>query len=804
MSFFNILILLLIFFRPECLFGSSYKTSQENLYSVMVNSENQQLSKHINKQLNKYKDTLFSKVIEREITENILSILKDKKVLLPDLNAPVFYKAGEKLKILYKINNPYQYGFVLIGNKNVMRSHLISKDHYIQFFNNSQLIRKVLFNIKEEYLKRGYANIELSHEIKTNEKDFIKTVYISIKEGQLVKIKDIHLSGEFSRSADYYVQFIKKHGGSLVQRNYYYNQGLQKGLKNLINLLKNTGYLSAKGYLTSSQKEQNRAVIEVNLQEGPLSRIKNIVFNGNKYFSDKQLMNAIQIKPDTALDLDLIEQAEQRIVSKYKTAGFIEIILKNRKNVTQYNEKTKTAVLYFDIQENTKIKIVDIFVKKNKSTKTSFILNNIPIKKGDYLTIDKIDQAIKNLRNLGIFSSINISTKPAGEHSEDRVLIVQTTERKPRSLRLALGLNTQRTLTSRGFVEFTHKNILGSGRRFFSHLKLQSNIARYFQLSSIEPEYIEHQILASYFEPFILGSGFSGQIQLSNSSQIFSHSQIQGDDITNIANTTRINFLLQRKLNHFIHLNWIVAGLERRKEVQYNKDGCIRMDSSTLCSQQLPLDIGSTGLAINIDKRNNIIAASEGFLSRIFLEYVWPFNSSDSASKMPFIKTEIKHFDFRSIYKNWILVNSFHGGLISGLKIEDVELGFPVSRGFILGGISSLRGFDGLINGERVPDAEELPIEGANALIAGSSSFYFLLKSECRFPITDNLLWTVFYDGGMVGIEGKTFAQPYRHSAGVGLRYKTPLGPVAGYIAVKILPKENESPFLLHLSFGEF
>ena len=773
------------------------------IQEIIVNSENKRLTHYINRKLKNYKNKKISQSIRNQITEDIFSVLKEKKILLPDLSEPTFYLTENKLRISFEIRNPYRYGFVITGNQNLSRSYLISREHYIQFFNNAQLLRKVTFKIKTDYLKKGYANIQLDHTIKTDEKNFIKTVYISIQEGHPVKIKSINISGQFSRPVDYYVQFIRKHSGLLVQKNFYYNEGLQKGLKSLLNGLKNEGYLSATGYLKASQQKNHKVVIEATVLEGPLSRVKEIKFSGNKYFSDEQLLSIIQTKTNAGLNINVIEKDIQALVSEYKEAGFIEMVLKNKANVIQYDEQSAEAILHFDVEERTKIKIVDIIIKNNVSTETSFILKNIYIKIGDFLTVDKIDSSIKSLRNLGIFSFINISTEQVDENSENRNLIVQVEERKPRSLRAVLGLNTQRTLTARGFVEFSHKNIFGTGRRFFSHLKLQSNIAHYFQLDATAPDHIEHQVLASYFEPFILGTFFDSQIQVANSSQIFSHIDIQGGGSTNVADTIAVNLLLQRKINNFINLNWIVIGLEQRKEVKYNNEECIDPDSP-LCDEKLPLNIASTGLSLNIDRRNSIISTSDGFLSKIFVEYVWPFDVDRSFSKMSFVKMEIKHFDFRPIYKNWILVNSIQGGIISGVRERTVHDGFPVSRGFILGGINSLRGFDGLINGERVPDKEELPIEGANTIIPGRSSFYFLIKSEFRFPITDNLLWTVFYDGGMVGVEGKSFQKPYRHSSGIGLRYKTPLGPVTGYIAFKISPKKNEALILPHLSFGEF
>ena len=116
-------------------------------------------------------------------------------------------------------------------------------------------------------------------------------------------------------------------------------------------------------------------------------------------------------------------------------------------------------------------------------------------------------------------------------------------------------------------------------------------------------------------------------------------------------------------------------------------------------------------------------------MSQIFFEYAWPFSSKN----IQFLKMELKHFDFRPLSNRWIWFNSLQGGMISNLHRQENEGGVPVSRAFILGGINSLRGFDGLIQGERVPNKEEFPIEHANSLIFNRSSFYLLIKTELRF-----------------------------------------------------------------------
>ena len=778
------------------------KEKPHTIQKITVLTENKKLQKSISRQLKSYITKSFSQKQINNISEDLEVFLKKRKILLPNFSPPELSITEKKVSIVYKINNPYRYGWVLSGNKSIDKIHLISKDTYNRFFNDPQLVRKTLFTIKEFYLSKGFANVQMSSKVKTNKKDFIKTVYIAVKEGSKIKIKDIKLSGQFSKNPKYYKSFIKKYSGALVKKNFFYNEGLQKGFKNLLNYLKNQGRLSAEGYLKSTPVGSSKMNIEITLLEGPLNFVKDIVFTGNKYFSNEQLLKIIKTRPRSALNINSIEQDRQTIINTYKKEGFIEMTLNKTEDLIQYDEKTNSAVLNFNISENDKIQIADIIIRNNEITKASFILKNIPVKKGGILTTKNIDLTLRKLRNLGIFSSINIMTEPAEGEPGLRYLIIQVKERKARSLRMAAGLNTERTLTARGFIEFSSKNIAGTGRQFFSHLKLQSNIARYLEIKSTHPNYLERQVSASWFEPFFLGTGFNGQVQLSNSSQIFSYQRIQDSGLTNIADTSKINLLLQRKINTFINLNWILISLERRKEIEYGQTSC--QNQPDQCSNTPFLNIGSTGLIFNIDKRNSLLAASDGFLSKILAEYVWPINKKTSLNKMSFVKMEIKHFDFRPIYKKLIWVNSFQGGLIWGTGGRPEHLKFPVSRGFILGGINSLRGFDGLINGERVPDKQELPIQGANELISGRHSLYFLLKSECRFPISGNLLGTVFYDGGMVGIQGKKFNKPYRHSAGVGLRYKTPLGPVAGYIAFKIDPKKHESRLLPHLSFGDF
>ena len=767
---------------------------------ITIKSENRKLERIFLKKIQPYQGQIFSKELSDKIHNQILSILKTQKIFLPKIEGPSFIGDGNTLEIAYEIKNPYQYGFILSGNKSLEQYKLIPKKTTKRYFNNSQFIEKIQAQIKESYLKKGYSNIKQEYKIKIDERNFIKTIYINIEEGVQTKIEKIKLFGQFSRPRSYYINLIYDYSSPLIRKKLFYNPDLQEGLKNLLNLLRNEGYLQAKALARVTQIEDHKVTVDVILNEGPGVKIKKINFIGNKYFSSRKLIRLMKIKVNNILNIKHLETDIETIVNTYRNTGFIKMDLVNRDKVVEYNKKEASVVLNFNILENTRVKISDIIVQGNIVTKTDFIINSLSIKKEEILTPQKIEKSIQQLRTLGIFSSINMLIGKEGKNQKKETLIIKVEERKPRSIRAALGINTERTLTARGLAEYSHRNIKGTGKHMFSRLKLQSNIAQYAQISSSEPEHLEHQVSLGYIEPLLFGSRFNGQISLSNSDQIFAYDRTEEGNITDIVNSTKINILLKTIVLNFVTINWTLFGWEGRTD--FKKSTACETINPDLCDSNT-LNLATTALSLNIDKRDQILSPSRGFLSQVFLEYSGTFYFVHSSDEIQFIKMEVKHFDFRPIYPKWVWTNSLQAGFIA--NINNLEQGgFPVSRAFILGGVNSLRGFDGLIHSERIPDKDELSIEDANELIYSRSSFYLLLRTELRFPISRNFNGSLFYDGGVVTISGRRFTRPYRHSSGVGIRYKTPLGPIAGYIAFKIDPKPQESPVRLHLSFGSF
>jgi outer membrane protein assembly factor BamA len=135
-----------------------------------------------------------------------------------------------------------------------------------------------------------------------------------------------------------------------------------------------------------------------------------------------------------------------------------------------------------------------------------------------------------------------------------------------------------------------------------------------------------------------------------------------------------------------------------------------------------------------------------------------------------------------------------NGAPIPG-EFETVE-DLPGSERFFAGGDTSIRGF--ALDSVTTPDtvsAQGFP-KGGNAVL--------ILNAELRVPVWGDLGMAVFMDGGNVfnRVTAFDFGE-LRGAMGLGVRYRSPIGPVRLDWGFKMDPRENERGSALHFSIGQ-
>jgi outer membrane protein insertion porin family len=208
------------------------------------------------------------------------------------------------------------------------------------------------------------------------------------------------------------------------------------------------------------------------------------------------------------------------------------------------------------------------------------------------------------------------------------------------------------------------------------------------------------------------------------------------------------------------------------------------IDESEIDRRFYPFSTTSISGSYIWEKRDDPFNPTKGFFFSSALEWAFPYFKTES----DFLKTFNKFQCYASIIPGLTLGSTVRLGLAKGRV--------PVYERFFAGGSSSYRGaeFDEL--GPKDPVSSK-PI-GGKALL--------LFNFELTFPVVStlkDLYGSIFYDKGNVFSARKQLSLGGLQDAlGLGLRYRTPLGPVRLEIAWNLDAPSGEKNVLGFITIG--
>ncbi len=451
---------------------------------------------------------------------------------------------------------------------------------------------------------------------------------------------------------------------------------------------------------------------------------------------------------------DTILNAETAIVGSLKRLGYPFASVTGRDIVADHASRTLDVTL--KASAGMEAAFGTVSVSGTRKTDPDFVIQQADIPEGARYSPETLRKAEKNLRDLGIFSSVRIVEADRVDGDGHLPLTIEVSERK----RSVIGGGATWSSTEGVGLEayWRHRNLFGRAEQ----LSIEGSVGR---LTNGGLDELEYNTAVTFTKPGAFGPATSFSATLG-----------------------------ARQENPETYQSRSVYGkLQGSKDLSETLKVSLGTELS-FAREEDALGTGNYALfgifgQVTWDTRDNILDPTRGFRVTGKLE---PAYDIETGGIMTFVKADAAAYRAVDEAKRLVLAGRVGGGSIVGASTRDIQ----PSRRYYVGGGGSVRGYAYRNVGPRVTtsDGEEV--------IGGLS--YLEASAEARIKVTDTIGVVPFIDvGAAYPDEIPDFSEPLKVGTGVGLRYYTPIGPLRFDVAVPLDPGPDDPSFALYLGLSQ-
>ncbi|MFH1831046.1 MAG: outer membrane protein assembly factor BamA [Pseudomonadota bacterium] len=602
--------------------------------------------------------------------------------------------------------------------------------------------------IKELMKERGYPHAKVDWEKTTLEDGTILITFI-IDEGKPQRIRGLCFDGNEDVSSKDIRKDMQNKKMSFSHRGAYYPDLVSDDDEVIITAMKQKGYVDAKVDKWDVEPTPQGYALDVivPIDAGDQIIVRSVAFVGGEQFTNKQQLKALKIKPDKPLDEPGLADDKDRLIAFYGNNGYPYAKVEQSVNI---DESTNTADIRYDIEQGQFVKIGRIFIVGDVLTSQNAIMSAMDIKEGQPFSHNKLVNSQLNIRRLGPFSYATIETIGIAEKRSIVHLKVKVEEQRPFLIDLGFSYSTDDSLTG----TFAFRNINSFGWAKTNSLKL--TVGR--DLSRAELSWLDPRFLGSSFEMTA-----ASWVQYKRK-PVYAFTQIAGA-IGWVKRLSRWDFFFRYELDR----NYFVEGDSTAADADSLRNNTIsRISLSSSYDSRDSFSYPTRGMYTygGVDIFNEIKGNNADFV-----KFTWQFENDYGFFKRLVFSTALR--------------TSHIQGIGSNVSVPTNELLF-------LGGDDTIRGYS----------EDSLGPTDANGNPTGSRTRW-ILNQELRMRIWRNLGIAGFFDMGSLTSNYSDIGwRDVRKSAGVGLRYNTPVGPIRADYGFKIGRRAGESVGRFHFTFG--
>lgn len=523
-------------------------------------------------------------------------------------------------------------------------------------------------------------------------------------------------------------------------------------------------------------RERNTFFITYTLDEGDQYRFGDVEVDTTLSDLDPEdLRRGVDTRSGRVYSSELVEKTLENLTIEASKRGyaFAQVRPRGRRDFENH-----TISIDYQIDEGPRAYIERINIVGNSSTRDYVIRREFDIVEGDAYNRILVDRAERRLNALGFFETVRITTEPGS--APDRVIVNVYVEEKPTG-KVSFGIGYSTSDGVIGDVSIEERNFLGRGQ-YVKFLVGGGENTTNIEFSFTEPFFMGRRIAAGFdiynrtndadstqsYDQTLTGGGLRFGFPLNDQTTLQPFYRIYNRDIA-IPNFTTEQNCIQNQTNV--------------------SDAVCQTEGTTLTSL-----IGASLIYNSLDNAN---FPRDGIFAKLTEEFAGVggdthFNRLSAEARL-----------YKEIIPAWGVVGFLkaQGGII-----QAIDDGLDLQDQFFIGG-AVIRGFETSGIGPR--DALTGDSLGGRYYIAGTAEASFplpLIPEEIGFSaavFTDaGSLWSADPDAVPVGVTVDSDDFDLRWTAGFGILWKSPLGPLRADFAWPILKNDADKTQVFRIGGG--
>ena len=265
----------------------------------------------------------------------------------------------------------------------------------------------------KKYTDKGFLKTKVNLDIEKDTSDInVVNMNVFIDKGSKIKIKYIFFNGNKALSNKKLRKAMKNTKEKLIGRFWkaskYIEEDYQEDLESILDKYSRLGYRDARILSEGiTWNDDNTININIDLEEGRQYRFADILFVGNKEYTDDQLRSILKIdKGDVYNGAVLKERVKgdgtptsEDLSTLYQDNGF----LFSQVNAVETKVVNDSITVEIRIREDEKARIKKVSVSGNDKTNDHVIFRELRVKPGDLFSRSNIIRSIREIGQLGFF-----------------------------------------------------------------------------------------------------------------------------------------------------------------------------------------------------------------------------------------------------------------------------------------------------------------------------------------------------------------------------------------------------------------